>query len=61
MESRWAFSGTAEVEEEETREKKGEKGIALSRAKVQVVREAAQQMEMAENIPTPKTGWRGKG
>ena len=29
--------------------------MALSRAKLQVAREAAQQMEMAQNMPIPKT------
>lgn len=31
-------------------------GIALSRAKAHVARDAAQEMEMAQNMPMPKTG-----
>jgi hypothetical protein len=31
------------------------KGIAASRAKAHVAREAAQEIEMAQNIPMPKT------
>lgn len=31
-------------------------GMALSRAKAHVARDAAQEMEMAQNMPIPKTG-----
>jgi hypothetical protein len=51
-ESRKAFIGTALLV---TREKKGENGMALSRAKAQVAREAAQRMETVQNMPVPKT------
>ena len=38
-----------------TRAKTHEKGRARSRANAQVVREAAQEMEIAQNMPMPKT------
>jgi hypothetical protein len=50
--SRKAFIGTDLLV---TREKKGENGIALSRANAQVARDAAQRTETVQNMPMPKT------
>ena len=51
---RFAFSGTS-PSAWLTLDQTLWRGIAPSRAKLQVAREAAQQMEMAQNTPIPKT------
>lgn len=65
IESKKAFKGTSE-RCLLTFEKVLGKGMAESRANAHVAREAAQQMEMAQNMPMPNTGrsearFRGNG
>lgn len=55
VESMCALRGTPSSELCLTCAKKRWNGMALSLAKDQVVREAAQQIDMAQKMPTPKT------
>jgi hypothetical protein len=52
---RKAFRGTGEESRVLMREKMWWNGIAWSRAKAQVAREAAQRIEIAQKIPVPRT------
>jgi hypothetical protein len=55
VDRRIALSGIPPASVLLTWEKMWWKGIAASLAKLQVARDAAQEMEMAQNMPIPKT------